>query len=60
LDQQVAWNVRQDRGFRKKALLFGVRNYSGRHFQSLSVSSLNDVKDMATLLRKGDFYEDYL
>ena len=53
--QQIEWNVKQDSGCRKRAVLFGVKNYLGKDFKSLSVSPLNDIKDMTTLLTVGGF-----
>ncbi len=35
--------------------MFGVRNYLGKRFQSLSVTPFNDVKDMANVLQQGGF-----
>jgi hypothetical protein len=54
LKQQVEWNVKQESGHRLRAILFGVRHYPGRKFKSLSVAPANDVKDMTSLLRKGN------
>ena len=53
--QQIDYNVKQDTGCKKRALLFGVRNYLGKDFKSLSVSPQNDIKDMSTLLTVGGF-----
>lgn len=53
--QQIEWNVKQDSGRKKRAVLFSVRNYLGKDFKSLSVSPANDVKDMGNLLKAGDF-----
>ncbi len=33
----------------------GGRNYAGKSFKSLSVTPLNDVKDMTSLLQKAGF-----
>jgi methyltransferase-like protein len=33
----------------------GSRNYQGRAFKSLSVTPINDLKDMTNLLEKSDF-----
>ena len=35
--------------------MFGVRNYLGKRFQSLSVTPVNDIKDMANMLQSGGF-----
>ncbi|XP_059087881.1 uncharacterized protein LOC131884201 isoform X2 [Tigriopus californicus] len=53
--QQIEWNVKQDAGRKKRAILFGNRNYLGRDFKSLSVTPLNDIKDMTTMLSVGGF-----
>ena len=32
--------------------MVGIRNYLGKKFKSLSVTALNDIKDMTTLLQQ--------
>ena len=35
--------------------MFGIRNYLGRKFKSLSVTPVNDIKDMTSMLSVGGF-----
>lgn len=61
--QQIEWNVKQEAGFKRRAVMVGIRNYLGREFKSLTVTSVNDVKDMTSALQDGGFglentYED--
>ena len=61
----------KESGFRKRALVVGIRNYLGKKFKSLSVTALNDIKDMTTVLQqvtnrnmggveKGSMYVQYV
>ena len=42
-------------GFKRRAVMVGNRNYLGREFKSLTVTPVNDVKDMTSALQDGGF-----
>ena len=49
LRQQIEWNIRQEMGQAKRAVLLGNTSYPGH------VTPLNDIKDITTLLDQSGF-----
>lgn len=48
-------NPEKERGKKKRGLLIGNSNYLGNSFRSLSITPINDIKDMTNLLAKSGF-----
>ena len=46
---------KQERGKSQRALLFGNSNYVEQAFKSLSITPINDLRDMINLLQKSNF-----
>ena len=53
--KEVCTIIAPNEGFRRRALMVGIRNYLGREFKSLTVTPVNDVKDMSSALQEGGF-----
>lgn len=52
MKQQVDWNVRQESGKKMRTLMVANVKYDGRKFRrSLSVTPINDIKDVSSLLQ---------
>ncbi len=52
----ILWFLCQDAGNKRRAILFGIRDYTqDGPFRSLSVSPANDVRDLASVLATGGY-----